>query len=323
MKTKYLSLLLTVLIVGIFIWYFATHLNDFRNLLTVEPIYLFLIAIGHFVVLVTNGLFLKAIVLEFGSKMSILDSLRASLVTATGNLVLPAGGGSGVQAVLLKKSHGLSYKNFLSALSGNYIIVFLINSLLGLLALYFLHPVQSVEYLILALVLLTLFVITLWLTIFGVPRSLVDYDTKENSKKTLLTRIIHILLDVVKGWNLIIKSKKLVGLLILITIINFFALVVISQASLVAVGAQITFWGLILYCVLGAISLLVNLTPGSLGIKEAIYIFSSSIIGLTTPQILSAAILDRGIKYLMLIFGWLWVKATGLKYKKDTREISK
>lgn len=319
-KNKIISALISLVVLAIFAWYFLTHMEEFRSLLSVHPAYLVFIALGHLVVLISNGLFLKVILKAFRKEMTLSQSFHASLITATGNLFLPAGGGSGVQAIFLKKTHKLSYSNFLSALSGNYVIVFLLCSLVGIIALLSINSAVSVEYVAIFLVFCVVFIVTLLLTIFGLPAWVSNYESNSNS---LLRRVLRVIIQVMKGWNLIIKNKQLVIKLLVLTMINFSALLFISYFSLISVGAHISFWGLILYGVLGTMSLLVNITPGALGIKEAIYVFSSTVIGITTPQIVGAAILDRGIKYIMLILGWAWIKATGLKNNRDSREISK
>ena len=313
--------MLTLLILIVFIWYFVLHIEDFKILLSVNPSTLVLIAIGHSTALFVNGLFLKIILKIFDKKMTIAESFHASLITATGNLFLPAGGGSGIQAVFLKKSHGLSYKNFLSALSGNYIIVFLLISLIGIIALLFIDTPLTFEYAAIFIAFCSVFILTLWLTIFGLPNWMLKYKSNGGS---FVGKIFTNIVNVMKGWNLITKNRKVILTLTLLTAINFMALLLISYFSLLGAGAHVSFWGLVLYAVLGSMSLLVNLTPGALGIKEAIYIFSSTVIGVTTPQIVGAAILDRGIKYIILIFSWVWIKIAGfMSRNKSSDAISK
>ncbi len=321
-KNRTISIVITLLVVIIFIGYFFANIREFEALLSVHPFYLVLIAIGHLVVLFMNGIFLRLILRSFQKDMSTAESFRASMVTATGNLFLPAGGGSGVQAIFLKKNHSLSYKNFISALSGNYIIVFLINALLGLITLTLINTAHTFEYYTILFMFGGIFLTTTYLTIFGLPKKLAEQSSNK-IKEGFFSKTIFTLKDIVNGWNLIISSRKLIVSLTILTLINFLASLLISYASLASVGAHITLVGLSLYTILGAMSLLINLTPGALGIKEVIYIFSSSIIGITTPQIIGAAILDRGVKYIILILGWGWVRITSLKRNKGFREISK
>ncbi len=301
--------LLTGLILIIFLWYFVAHIEDFKSLLSVDPLYLFFIALGHWTILFMNGLFLKTVLKIFDKKMTIAESFHSSLITATGNLFLPAGGGSGVQAVFLKKSHDLSYKNFLSALSGNYVIVFLFSSLIGIIALLSIYTPLTFEYVTVFIVFCLVFTVTLCLTIFGLPNQMLKY---ESNNKSLVGKFLMNVVNVMQGWSLITRNKKIILILTLLTAINFLALLLISHFSLLGAGVQVSFWGLVLYAVLGGMSLLANLTPGALGIKEAIYIFSSTVIGITTPQIVGAAILDRGVRYIIILFGWAWVKTIRL-----------
>ncbi|GAB4158310.1 MAG: hypothetical protein Fur003_2110 [Candidatus Dojkabacteria bacterium] len=57
---------------------------------------------------------------------------------------------------------------------------------------------------------------------------------------------------------------------------------------------------LVLYSALSDISLLLSLTPGSLGIREAIFLFSSTLLGASSQQILNVSVIDRGITLILL-----------------------
>jgi uncharacterized membrane protein YbhN (UPF0104 family) len=46
--------------------------------------------------------------------------------------------------------------------------------------------------------------------------------------------------------------------------------------------------------------LLISITPGSLGIREAVFLISSQSIGLDQDQILQLAVVDRGSLFVLL-----------------------
>jgi uncharacterized membrane protein YbhN (UPF0104 family) len=58
---------------------------------------------------------------------------------------------------------------------------------------------------------------------------------------------------------------------------------------------------IILYTCISGVSLLISITPGSLGLREAVFLLTSESIGLTSEQIMQLAFLDRGIMFLLLV----------------------
>jgi uncharacterized membrane protein YbhN (UPF0104 family) len=62
-----------------------------------------------------------------------------------------------------------------------------------------------------------------------------------------------------------------------------------------------------LYSSLSGASLLISLTPGSLGIREGVFLITSQSIGLVEEQILQLAIVDRGIMFILLVIMMIFV----------------
>lgn len=304
MKNKKISFILTVVIMAVFVWYFFANREDFSHLLQLNPLFIALTLFGHMAVLITNGFFIKLVVRSFGKDIRFSDSFYAAFITAVGNFFLPVGSGTGAQAVYLKRIHGLSYKNFIAAISGNYIIVFLINASVGIISLWLLASgLNSSESVTLFITFLLIMIVTIVLSIVGIPRPILSLLAKVRIE--VVKKILNLFTEILQGWNLIVHNRRLMLSLMLITCINFLSLVLISYTSIKAIGADISMTALILYSALGSVSLLVNITPGSLGIREGIYIYTSSLLGLTTPQILLAAVIDRGVKFFVLFCGWI------------------
>jgi uncharacterized protein (TIRG00374 family) len=92
---------------------------------------------------------------------------------------------------------------------------------------------------------------------------------------------------------------------------------VIIYIEFIALGITVKFLDLILYSTLSGVSLLISLTPGSLGIREAVFLISSQSIGLNQEQILQLAIVDRGILFIllfiMMVFTMIFLKEFNLK----------
>lgn len=301
------------LLVGFIVYlgfYIFGHADDFRALLDVPIQYLFFIAIAHIVIIFFNGLFIKFTIQPFGKDIGYEESFFVSVLTAAGNYFFPVGAGTGIKAVYLKKKFKLAYTDFMSTLSGNYILVFLINSLLGLTALSVLRnsASEAVVYTI-GLVLGGIFVSMLILAFYGFPKTTISWLSKRKTVK----RVAHLIAQVLRGWNIITEHKTLMFKLISVTVGNFLVTMIIVKLATTALGFSIGFWPLVLYTALGALSLLLNVTPGSIGIREAIFIFSSAVLGLTTPQIFSISIVQNGVLFFVLLGAWLLSRTSFIK----------
>ena len=307
---KHAKKLITLLVILIFVAYFALNVGQFKPLLHVNVYLLFVIAIADFLAIAANGLFIKFILEPFGKYISVIESVYVSLISAVGNFFAPIGAGFGFRAVYLKKKHGLKYGDFISTLYGNYIIVFLVNSFFALLALYLLRGKQDSEYFVLVAIFGSLFGVSLLLSLVKLP------ELNRELKNKHLNRLAKTLLGVIKGWNQIVSNKKLLTRLIAIVVFNFAIALTVARLEIAALHFSITFPALLLFSVLGFLSLFVNITPANLGVKEAIYIFSASVIGFSTGQILSIALIDRGVLFIVLAASWFISSRT-----KNTRDL--
>jgi uncharacterized membrane protein YbhN (UPF0104 family) len=153
----------------------------------------------------------------------------------------------------------------------------------------------------------SMFAVSLLLTIVSVP----TLHRELNVKNKHLRFIARGLLDMATGWSRITANKRLLFHLLMVTVFNFSVTLIIAKLEISALHFSISFPALLLFSVLGVLSLFINITPANLGIKEAIYLFSSAVIGLTAPQILSIALIDRGVLFAVLFCLWLYFS----KYK--------
>lgn len=310
---KKLNLMLTLFVVIVFLIYFMTNLSKFNALLHVNILLLFLIAIADLLVIVANGAFIRFILTPFNKNISFKESSYVSMISSVGNFFAPVGSGFGFRAVYLKKKHGLSYSDYVATLYGNYVIVFLINSFFALLALYLLKNTDSSRgYFTLFILFAGMFMVSLLLTLVRIP----GLKREVAIKNRHLNFVTASLINMASGWNKIISNKRLLVRLVTITVFNFLISLTVAKLEITALHFHIGFPALLLFSVLGSLSLFINITPANLGVKEAIYLFSSAVIGLSAPQILSIALIDRGILFIVLFSLWLYF----VKYKHATDE---
>lgn len=311
---KKISTLLTIIVVSIFLVYFFTNLEKFSLLLHVNVFFLFVIALADLSVIIANGVFIRFIMQPFDKHISFKESSYVSLISSVGNFFAPAGSGFGFRAVYLKKKHGLSYADYMATLYGNYVIVFLINSFFALVALYLLRDTAGRGYFTLSILFLGMFVMSLLLSVVKFP--ILKRELRVANKR--LHFVAKSLLSMAAGWNKIVSNKQLLIRLLSITMFNFLISIIVAKLEISALHLSVSFPALLLFSVLGSLSLFINITPANLGVKEAIYLFSSAVIGLTAPQILSIALIDRGVLFAVLFCLWLYFS----KYKHFKSSVS-
>lgn len=302
MFRRRITTLVTVAVIATFLVYFFFNIDKFSALLHVNIFLLILIAVAYLSTIAANGLFIKFILEPFEKFISVRESSYVAMISSVGNFFAPIGSGFGFRAIYLKKKHGLAYSDYIATLYGNYVIVFLINSFFALLSLYLLRDSSARGYFTLVILFGGMFVVSLLLTIVRIPT--LKRELNVNNKH--LRFVTRGLLDMAAGWNRIIKNKRLLLHLLAVTVFNFVITLLIAWLEISALHFSISFPALLLFSVLGSLSLFINITPANLGVKEAIYLFSSAVIGLSAPQILSIALIDRGVLFAVLFCLWLY-----------------
>jgi len=217
-------------------------------------------------VLVVNGVALCILAAKFNIHLKAREWLGLSFMTTLGNMIAPLSGGLIARAAYLKHRHGFSYTQFVTSLTANYLINFIMVSVSGLIVLTALHRPFTYFWELTCVFLITLLIlICLMLT---PPREL-----------TWNNRLIHKINDAIRGWSDIKGDPALVLRLSFCTLLNILLGGVIYQAAYRSYGLAVSFDLSLLVYLLASFSILVNLTPGNFGIQEVIVAVTSELFG--------------------------------------------
>lgn len=276
--------------------YVRDHLSDFSNLSEISLHYVFLIGLAGFLVLAVNGLFLKALTIDFGIDLSFPEHFSISVLTSFGNVFLPMKGGAGFRAVYLKSKYDFDYSYFLSSLAGNYLVVFHVNSLAALagMAIFFFRT-GAFSYPVVC-VFLAVAAASFW-AIFFPPASIGWIPFRWPRER---------INQVLSGWNAIRRSGRTVRSLFALTLLNVFLCSAATWFEFAAFGARdasgnaVGFLQSVIFTMIGALSLFVSITPSALGIRESLLMFSSEFLGISPSQALAVALLDRSVNFFVL-----------------------
>lgn len=310
---KYLPPILTASFLSVFLVYFLSNIKDFEILIDINPMYLILIALLQLSVIIINGVFFIVILQNFKIKIAFRESLLISTLSAIGNYFTPFRGGAGMRAIYLKKNHKLSYSDFLSTLAGNYVIVFFVNSMVALIGLLILKlkgvtasPVLFLFFGALATTLLGLIVLPIK---DGGILTTNNYIPKLISRNTSL---------VIRGWNRLTQNRKVIFQLILLTLINSLIGIVLFYVEFNALEVETDFVTTIIFSSISSVSLLLSITPGSIGIREGILILFQGTLALEKNEILASAIIDRGTYFFVMLIAATIVKASNIKLIRNS-----
>src|SRR5690606_36208370 len=101
-------------------------------------------------------------------------------------------------------------------------------------------------------------------------------------------------------WNEFRKHKNVLGLILIFSTIELVveALRLILQFKII--GVEITFLQGMFLSTLYFLAWIVAITPGGLGIQEAVVVISAKVIGITPVQSIAATIIGRAILAIVL-----------------------
>lgn len=311
MNTRAVRILSTLLVIITFLIYFWLNVENFKPLLNANYYLLATAALAYIVGVFANGIFIKFILEPFGKFIAASEAFYVSVISSIGNFFAPAGTGFGIRAVYLKKKHGLAYSEFISTLSGNYVLVFMVSSFVGLTSLLALSQHFGAQWLVLFIVFLGMFIGSILISLFRF-----QLHEPKASKNKQINFFIRNVYRVINGWSKIVSNKKLMIKLLTLTCVNLTLTIFIYWAIIQSIGLGIKFPALLLLSVLGSLSIFINITPANLGIKEAVYIFAASVLGLSIGEMVLIALVDRGIQFTVLFLLWLFVTTVEAKEKR-------
>ena len=290
-RRQLLTGLSVVFIFFIFIsYYLAVHWDEFYSLWRLSYQETILAGIFLFLGLLLNCYQINLFLQKFNVRLGLLELIFVTHGMMLGNLVIPMRGGSGGFAVYLKKAHRLNYHKFGVIYGGTAILVGLVSSVMGLGALCFIAIKFRIFEPSLTSILTALLLGCVYLTLFT-PRL----------KKNGGGRTLNFLIRMNESWVGLTKDVtlliKVTCALILITLLQTLSLYFIY----LAIGRPLSFSATLITSCLGAVAYLVPITPGSLGVFDAVIIEAPRLLGLDTTAAIMGAVWLRILSFVICL----------------------
>ncbi|MBD3387395.1 MAG: hypothetical protein GF416_00390 [Candidatus Altiarchaeales archaeon] len=271
-------LALTAVLVAVMAALFARlrEVPDFD--LAYLPALLFLMCLSVFF----NGLRIKVLTGVFHVQLGVRESFNLAVLTTVGNHLIPFRGGAGFRAYYLKKKHGFPYTKFVSTMVATYLVIFSLYGLLGFSSVLYIGLTGTSFNLELA----GFFGL---LCLFAVSVALLKPSFK--SSNPVLGRVGRSF----SGVAAIFGDYR--TLLALVGVELFTAALVVARFYLIfnSVGYDVALLPCVFISIVSMLSVLINLTPAGLGVKELAVSFSSGLLGYGLAEGLLVGVVERFI----------------------------
>ena len=214
-----------------------------------------------------NGLILKILAAKFKINLRFVEWFGLANVTSMTNYVAPFSGGLLVRAGYLKRRHAFPYAKFMTTLAATYLLLYLVVGAVGLVASLIVFSQGGNVWILIALFLLVGIgvLILLLMPHFEFP------------EKNRITQIIN---NSLRGWYVIRKDSGLVAKIVIITFVRILLNGLAFWIVYAALDASITFQTALIVSLLPLFTQVLRITPGNLGLQEAIVALASELIGI-------------------------------------------
>ena len=281
---KIVSWGLTLIAVIFMSWYLYRNRDIFVSLEELRTIDVILIAMLRPVSIVFAAIINKLIIDQIDQKIPLSDALLLQFANNFLNRFFSQGGAV-YRSAYLKSQYNFPFSKFLASIGGVYIIGLMTNAGLGLLIVlgFFLRYQVFNVYMLGLLIGLLLGTIIMMII---------------NPKIRLKNWVFNKINQVIIGWDQIKNNRILI-----LQIALFSALELVNSSIIVLIlfrglSVDINFLESFFYTTISALANIINLTPGGLGINEAILMFSSDMFGLSSEIVLLGSLLLRAISML-------------------------
>lgn len=285
-------------------WYVVAHRGDFAFIAAVSLVELavaglFVLA-SYLIIAYQYHLFLR----HFGLSPGLVELVAMTAGMLLGNLILPMRGGSGGLAVYLKRKHDLDFQAFAAIYGGTALLAALVNTGLALVGLFVLWSVHGFVQVPLAAFVLAVFGSCLYLGLF---------PPEIGPRRGIVGRV----LEAAHSWHALTQNRGLLMELacsfLVLALVLWFSFYFIYRA----IGMQVSLSAVLITSSLGGIANLVPITPGSLGIFDAVVIQVPQLFGVDPARSIAGALVFRALSF----FWGLVLGLPGLVYLLRAKDV--
>ncbi len=281
------------IIVLLAVWYAWTHQDLVAALGRISASYLVLLFGLGFALKLVLGVEFMVICRAFGVRLSFREWFGLSVCNTMYNLLLPGRAGAGVRALYLKRAHRLPYAHFGALFAASSVLNLVVAAVVGLAAAWAPAAEQAHGRLRVAFLLLLSFSVAGVGILAGASR-VVCYVPVAGLRQVLGR--------VAGGLKLLWDRRGALALLGALRVVGLLFGAGLYLACCRSLDLQVRASQAVILQSLGMFSVLLPLTPGSLGVREGIMSVAGHYMGLSAQMVLLAALVQRAV-IMVLTFG--------------------
>lgn len=279
-KGQIVSVAILIIIIVVIGFYLRANSELLHSLSNMSLTLAFWLIVFRILFIATNGLFLQAFANKFGIQLNLMEWFGLAIVTTMGNYITPFSGGMVARATYLKYRYAFPYAQFATLLASNYLVTFWVIGVVGLVSLLIFVDTAQFYWQVI------LFFLTITITI-SILALLPTIKLPWNHR---MARVLNTSLE---GWALVKNDSLLLARLVAYTLANISLNGFSFWVAYRALGFPVSFAPALLIGLLAVFSILINVTPGNLGIQESVISLSSGLLGAGVGQGLLVGLLIR------------------------------
>jgi len=299
-----------IALISVYINFQRDLLEYLKNVNFTILAYLMIIAI---LFQITTGLILREVASKFNIILNLKEWLGLPFVTAMGNYVTPFSGGMIARASYLKYRHRFPYAQFVSVLGASYLVYFWVAGIAGAITLMLTLERSQLYWELILFFLAVMVIISFFSMLPGIKIPGSNWLTVS-------------LNNAIDGWIFIKRDPLLLGKLAIYTLANILLNGLSFWLAFVALADFSLSFGIIfLISLFSSFSILLKITPGNLGISEAVITLSSGILGVGAGLGLLAALVIRAVSLILIftlgpVFSFLLARELTAHHSRDKSE---
>lgn len=236
-----------------------------------------------------NGLFNKIVLHSLDVETPLLENINLAVITNAANLILPATSGAAVRGVFLKKKYQFPYASFIGTMTGTYALSYLLilSSSAAAVVHYYTHEPEKFH--LSVAVLLSIGILSLFCLIVLSPwlKSYLHFNST-------LSRIIECTANLTRRPKIILKLSALI-------VANICIGIFLLRVGMDALGAELSAWDSLFISSINTLGVLVRITPGNIGVTEAIMGITGTILGYQANTLVLCSLLLRAANILVAL----------------------
>jgi uncharacterized membrane protein YbhN (UPF0104 family) len=314
--TRWLKSLLGIVIIGLLLWYLAKHWDSLKGLVNLKLSTIIYLFVAMTVGVVVGSYTIQHLMAAFGIRPGFREMFHLHNATILLNY-MPMKFGTLYRANYLKRHYGLIYAHFTVLFIYLLILMTMAAAVVGLIVLLTVYGLNRYETLILAIIFLSVL-------IFSVALVFVPLPAIKGTNKLTIT--LH---NLAQGRKMMIENKFDLCVNMFLATGCFLSSSVQLAIIYHSMGQNIHPAG---YLVLGAVAyvtMILGITPGSLGLRELALAFGAVALGIDFNVGSLAAVIDRAV---VLVWSftigiastlYLWYKSPQDFKKTETDAVSR